>query len=296
MTNRASPVCNQVPRDSCKTSGPIPRPPRPDQTAKQPRNRPDKHPSTAPRSAIQCHFLLVRLGQDTGAARPAGRLIKRQAAQTSTPARFVPPRRIDDGTHSGPHTPAGNPLRAKRPVRARRPAALRQRVLNSDLQRRPPARWGGRLRRLPGAGRRGPEEPRLVPQRLPSARLSAILIRSLGSMPVFSPTPSTRISLRMNAWEFRGIRVFPTETTGGRIASGSMWDPVELGLRRRQCTRGIVAVVVDAGYDDNRVEYERVVEPFGKHFSDDVFDLSGGLLGRRHLLSNRGGVWLWTRG
>ena len=138
MTNRASPVCNQVPRDSCKTSGPIPRPRRPDQTAKQPRNRPDKHPSTAPRSAIQCHFLLVRLGQDTGAARPAGRLIKRQAAQTSTPARFVPPRRIDDGTHSGPHTPAGNPLRAKRPVRARRPAALRQRVLNSDLQRRPP--------------------------------------------------------------------------------------------------------------------------------------------------------------
>ena len=41
---------------------------------------------------------------------------------------------------------------------------LRQRVLNSDLQRRPEP--GGRLRRLPGAGRRGPEGPRLVPRRL----------------------------------------------------------------------------------------------------------------------------------
>ena len=45
---------------------------------------------------------------------------------------FGPPWKFDDGNDSGPHAPAGNPLRAKRP------AALRQRVLNSGLQRRPP--------------------------------------------------------------------------------------------------------------------------------------------------------------
>ena len=41
--------------------------------------------------------------------------------------------------HTQDHTPPRVIHDApKRPVRARRPAALRQRVLNSDLQRRPP--------------------------------------------------------------------------------------------------------------------------------------------------------------
>ena len=133
-------------------------PPRPDR--KQPRNRPDKHPSTATRSATQRHFLLVRLSQDTSAARPAGRLINRQAAQTSTASGLCP----------APEDRRWHTLRTthllERPTTrqvAGRSAATSPRRRSTATT---PARWGGRLRRLPGAGCRGPEEPRLVPRRL----------------------------------------------------------------------------------------------------------------------------------